>query len=411
MRVANLFADGRDGHDGEPPPHAAAQSEDRGLPDARVLAVLHEERATEDGAVHGDERQEDAKRSVQCGGEFLDNHFHELDHGRDDRDEHDEAEEAQVDIGVIGVEPRERPFLEHVVLEEVVDGHGDAQHEDHREAEAVGGFDGFGHREVRTHAQEVGENHVLNEDALHEYAEVFHGLVFFDKCLVAAALNPNDDANRDQGHRRQNHQVVVLVEPSFRDEPARGQELHLPHSWQGNGPAAEDFTNDRDGEENPRITHRVADGVKERRTGLVAQRKCLEAAHDDAVGDDQSDEDGELLADVRLEGLQDLVHDDHERRHHHELDDDADSVWDEVAEQRDDDVAANHHEEHREAHDDGLLELDRDGQRRADAQHLHGDGVAVVQGVLEEFAVLLAEQAFTLGRNRGVGFRAHRSAR
>ena len=85
--------------DGKPPSHAAAQTEDSGLPDARVLAVLHEEGATED-AVHRDEWQKDAEGAVQRRRKLLDDHFHELHHRRDDRDEHDEAEEAQVDVGI-----------------------------------------------------------------------------------------------------------------------------------------------------------------------------------------------------------------------------------------------------------------------------------------------------------------------
>ena len=46
----------------------------------------------EDGAVDGDQRQEDAQREVERRREALDDHLHELDEGGDDDDEDDEFE-------------------------------------------------------------------------------------------------------------------------------------------------------------------------------------------------------------------------------------------------------------------------------------------------------------------------------
>ena len=43
-------------------------------------------------------------------------------------------------------------------------------------------------------------------------------------------VDPNDDADGDQGHRRQDHQVVVLVKSSFAHEPLGWQKLHLSHA-------------------------------------------------------------------------------------------------------------------------------------------------------------------------------------
>ena len=142
----------------------------------------------------------------------------------------------------------------------------------------------------------------------------------------------------------QNHQVVVLIKTSFRDEPARGQELDLPHAWERNRAASKNFADNGHHKENPCIAHGVANGVQHGRPWLVAQGKGLETPHDDAVGDDQADKDRQLLADVRLESFQHLVHNDHQRGDDHELNDDADSVWHHVAKQGDDDVAADHHE-------------------------------------------------------------------
>ena len=75
---------------------------------------------------------------------------------------------------VFRINPSQRPLLEDIILKQVVDGDGDAQNEDNGKSEAIRCLHGLGHREVRTHAQEVGKNHVFNEDALHKYAEVFH---------------------------------------------------------------------------------------------------------------------------------------------------------------------------------------------------------------------------------------------
>ena len=150
------------------PTHTRAEAKDGGLTDAGVLALLHEQRSTEDGAVHRNEGQEDAQRTVQRGGEFLDDHLDQLHHGCDDRNEHDEAQEAEVYSGVLRAEPGKRAFFEDKVLEEVVDGDRDAQNENHRESKANGRLHCLGDGEVRAHAQEVGEDHVLYEDPLDE---------------------------------------------------------------------------------------------------------------------------------------------------------------------------------------------------------------------------------------------------
>ena len=118
--------------------------------------------------------QENAQCTIQSWSEFLDNHFDQLYHGCDNRDEHDEAQEAQVYSGVCRINPSQCTFFEHVVFQQVVDGNRDAQDEDNRKPEAIRSLHSLGNRELRTHAQEVGKNHVFNEDALHKYAEVFH---------------------------------------------------------------------------------------------------------------------------------------------------------------------------------------------------------------------------------------------
>ena len=176
MAVAQFLADGGDGHDGQEPADAAAEGEDRGLADVLVAALLHEERARHDGAVDGDERQEDAQRVVERGGEFLHHHLDHLHDGGDDGDEHDEAQEAEVDIGQRGREPCQRTVGEEVLVQQEVDGHRDKQHEGHRDAEARRGLHRLAHGKVGAHAEEEGENHVVDEYRLDEYINVFHNL-------------------------------------------------------------------------------------------------------------------------------------------------------------------------------------------------------------------------------------------
>ncbi len=176
MAVAQLFPYGGDGHDGQEPADAAAEGEDRGLADVGVATLLHEERARHDGAVHGDERQEDAQRVVECGAELLHHHLDHLHDGGDDGDEHDEAQEAEVHLGQRGRDPRQCAWGEEEFVEQVVDGHGDEQHEGDRYAEARRGLHRLAHGKVGAHAEEEGENHVVDENRLDKYVNVVHNL-------------------------------------------------------------------------------------------------------------------------------------------------------------------------------------------------------------------------------------------
>ena len=98
---------------------------------ARVTIARNQpipERASEDGAVHCDQREEDTQLRVQGRGEFLHHHFHYLGDGRHDCDEHDETEEAQVHIRKPG--PCEGTGLQYEFIQQVVDRQCDQQHSD-----------------------------------------------------------------------------------------------------------------------------------------------------------------------------------------------------------------------------------------------------------------------------------------
>src|SRR5690606_23944021 len=67
-----------------------------------VAAFHHEQRGTHDGAVHRDQRQEDAQRVVERRHVFIQHHLENLHHGSDDTDVADEAEKAQIHVRKAG---------------------------------------------------------------------------------------------------------------------------------------------------------------------------------------------------------------------------------------------------------------------------------------------------------------------
>ena len=52
-----------------------------------IIPLLHEQRTTENRAVHCDQRQEDAKRVVKRREKLIESHFKDLNHRRDNTDE------------------------------------------------------------------------------------------------------------------------------------------------------------------------------------------------------------------------------------------------------------------------------------------------------------------------------------
>ena len=64
--------------------------------DQSVITLHHEERSTEDGAVHSDQGEENTQAVVQRGKEPVQQHFHQLHRGSNHRDETEEVEEVEV---------------------------------------------------------------------------------------------------------------------------------------------------------------------------------------------------------------------------------------------------------------------------------------------------------------------------
>ena len=115
---------------------------------ARVheIPFLHEERATEDGAVHGDERKEDSKLRIQGRCEFLHYHFHNLCYCGNHCDEHYETEKTEVDIRKS--EPCKRPGFQYILVQKVVDRERNQEHADNSYTQTSRSLNTFRYRQI-----------------------------------------------------------------------------------------------------------------------------------------------------------------------------------------------------------------------------------------------------------------------
>ena len=142
----------------------------------QTVALRHEERAPQDRAVHGDQRDEDAQGAVEAWGEAIDGHLHDLHDRRDRADEDEEGQEGEVDLVAPG-QPGERALLQDVRVQVLVERTGDGQHEDDGHAHAERRLDLPGDGQEGAHPQEEGQGHVLNEYGFRRQAEIvlLHG--------------------------------------------------------------------------------------------------------------------------------------------------------------------------------------------------------------------------------------------
>ena len=200
-------------------------------------------------------------------------------------------------------------------------------------------------------------------------------------------MHPDDAAHDDQRHRREEHQSAVRIEAALGHVPALGDDPVAQEAAR-----TEKLAEEGHDHQNQTVAQTVADTVEERRPGLVSQRESLDAAHDDTVGDDQSDVDRQLLRDFVNECFEHLIDEDHQRGDDDELDDDADARGNAVAQQRHHQVREGRDDRHGQGHDDGGLELYGDGQRRADTEDLHDDRVVRRERPRQVFEVLGRKQ-------------------
>jgi hypothetical protein len=150
--------------------------------------------------------------------------------------------------------------------------------------------------------------------------------------------------------------------------------------------------------------------VEEAQARAVLHGERLGAAHDDAVGDDETHEHRQLPGDVEQIGLQHLIHQDHERRDGRQLDDDADVVRDEAPQDADEQVRKRQHEHDRGRHDHRRVHLGGHRERRTDAEHLQSDRVVVVQRIQQD-VMGLSHPRPPSSTDRGTGRSPPRRAR
>jgi len=168
FRVFEALADGGEGGDGQQPADTGAECVGQTVRHGGEVALLHEERAAKDGTVHGNQRQEDAQRHVQRRKIPLEDHLQQLHDARNHRDEDDQRQEREIRASKACTQPRQRPFAEQVFVNQVVDGHGNRQHEADGQTQPEGGLHVLGDGQIGAHAQEVGEDHVVDEDGAEE---------------------------------------------------------------------------------------------------------------------------------------------------------------------------------------------------------------------------------------------------
>ena len=120
-------------------------------------------------------------------------------------------------------------------------------------------------------------------------------------------MHPDDAGHNDEGHGRENHHTIVhipCVVPPLREDLITHQSA-----------AAEELAEEGYDDEDDAVAQAVADSVKEGGPGAVVEGECLKTTHDDTVGDDEADKDGERLAHLIVIRLQHLIHYHHKRSH------------------------------------------------------------------------------------------------
>src|SRR6056297_2561425 len=198
-------------------------------------------------------------------------------------------------------------------------------------------------------------------------------VLFFDLVGLPGAQGPDQQADDEKRARRQQHQAVGQIPAAF----VGGRQDRIAEQFAG----AEQFAAEAHQQQNQPVAEAVADAIEEAQARRVFHGEGFGAAEHDAVGDDQADENRQLLADAESEGLQELVDDNHQGGDDGDLDDDPDIGRDLPADQADGHVRARDDENHRQAHGYHRRHFRGDGQRRADAEDLQADGIAVEDGI------------------------------
>ena len=130
VRVVKALTNRSESDDSDGEAEAGARSEDRALRQG-VFALHHEERAAENRAVDGNQRQKHAQRAVETWAEPFNDHLDDLHDRRDRSDEDQEGQKTNIDVFRAGKPRRKGSFGEEIFVENVVERAGQRENDHH----------------------------------------------------------------------------------------------------------------------------------------------------------------------------------------------------------------------------------------------------------------------------------------
>ncbi|VTR64524.1 hypothetical protein DESC_190141 [Desulfosarcina cetonica] len=260
-------------HDGDGKAHAAEKGQGQGAAQVpavgRILDadhVAHDgQTGEENGAVGGDQRQEDAEGLVQQGEEASDVHFHELYRGGDGEDVDDVAQNGQIDMGrrfgrheEAGRQPGQwRAGHQHEGRDAPGQKGGDGDDEGHGGAHAKGHADPPGDTDEGADTHEIVQHEVVDQGRPQgdeqNIDKIVHGVVGSLRFVGALASGkPVDAAQQNpEGEKRAGRQ--------HHDDPVRPDGGQDPQAEQATG--AENLANGGDAGERQAESQALADGI------------------------------------------------------------------------------------------------------------------------------------------------------
>jgi len=158
--MAGPLAKRSEEHDGDGPAGTGAESVGHALGEG-VASLHHEQRAAEDGAVHGQQRQIDTQALLQRRRVAIEHHVEDLHRSCNHADERDEAHEGQIEFRQTG--PAERARSEQQLIDGIVQRHGQRLHGDDGYAEPDGRLHPLRHGQIGAHAEQEDEGQVLHQ--------------------------------------------------------------------------------------------------------------------------------------------------------------------------------------------------------------------------------------------------------
>ena len=162
-------------------------------------------------------------------------------------------------------------------------------------------------------------------------------------------MYPDYTSQEYQRHSRHCHHTVVyishIVDSIWQDLEAEQrtttEELaHTTYQYQNHG-----------------IAKTVADTIDEAWPRTVCHGESLKTTHEDTVGDDKSDVDRKLYANIISKGFEHLANDGYQSGNNNELYDNTNTSRNGVADDRDDNIRECCNHGYRKSHHDGWLQL------------------------------------------------------